>query len=345
MSKQRNQAWLIGVAAGAALAAAFTVIAQRQRRLRRALAAQTDELTQRAIADLGVPAESRLVQLSEVRLHTVVAGPADGPLVILLHGFPECWHSWHKQIPILAQAGYRVVAPDQRGYNLSDKPAGVESYQIDRLTADVRDLIHALGRERACIVAHDWGGAVAWRFAMDYAEMVERLVVMNAPHPVAFARELNRSWSQRRKSWYMAFFQLPWLPEALFTFAPLANARTSLERTTWRAGAFTERDLVMLASAWSQPRAMSSMINWYRAAFRWKPAARTRVIQSPTLLLWAQDDFALGLPLTYDLDRWMTDLTVHYIPNCGHWVQNEAPDEVKAQLLTFLSTTSDLQRI
>ena len=336
MNKQHKLHWFLGIAAGAATTTALVVITQRQRTKRLALAASVNAITQRAIARLDVPAESRFVEINGLRFHTVQAGPEEGPLAILLHGFPECWHSWHKQIGPLVRAGYRVVVPDQRGYNLSDKPLGIANYQIDRLTSDVGGLIHALGRERAVIIAHDWGGGVAWRFAMDYPEMVEKLVVMNAPHPIAFARELKGNRSQRAKSWYMFFFQVPRLPEALLTFAPLDNARSAFQRTTLRAGAFAEDDLQILASAWSQPRAMQCMIHWYRAAFRFRPAEHNRVINAPTLLLWAEDDFALGKSLTVGLGQWAPNLTLRTISGCGHWVQNEAPDEVNAQLLAFL---------
>jgi pimeloyl-ACP methyl ester carboxylesterase len=294
-------------------------------------------LTEHGLARIEVPAETRVVAVDGLRLHAVVAGPADGPLAVLLHGFPECWISWQHQIAPLVQAGYRVVVPDQRGYNLSDKPAGVHSYATDHLTADVRALVHAFGRERTLIIGHDWGGIVAWRFAMDHPEMVEKLVVMNAPHPAAFARELRSSWSQRLKSWYAAFFQIPWLPETLLNLAPLASARLFFRRTAVREGAFSEADLLVMATAMAQPGGMRSMINWYRAALRYPSARENQVVEAPTLLVWAEDDVALGKPLTYGLDEWVSDLTLHYIPGCGHWVQNEAPDEVNRALLDFIA--------
>jgi pimeloyl-ACP methyl ester carboxylesterase len=328
----------VGVAAGA-----VALIVRRGRARRLALASQVDNVTRRAVEQLGVPAESRFISVSEaggVRLHVVIAGPPDGPLAVLLHGFPECWYSWRHQIAALAHAGYRVAAPDQRGYNLSDRPAGVQSYQIDRLTADVYGLVRALGRARAVIVGHDWGGVVAWRFAMDYPDVVDRLVVMNAPHPVAFARELRRSWAQRVKSWYVAFFQLPWLPEALLSLSPMSSARLFFRRTVVRPSAFSEADLQVMATALAQPGALQAMIHWYRASFRFAPARRTQAIQAPTLLIWAEDDVALDKSLTYGLEKRVSNLAVHYIPHCGHWVQNEAPDEVNAQMLAFLGTPS-----
>ena len=337
MTQSQRRWLLLGIAAGASAAAAVWLIRKSQTQ-RLALVGHVDAMTRRALARLGVEAESVFVSVNGVRLHTVVAGPKDGPPILLLHGFPECWFTWRNQIAPLAQAGYRVVVPDQRGYNLSDKPSGVESYQIDWLTADVRELIHVMGRERAILAAHDWGGAVAWRFAMDYPEMVDKLIVMNAPHPVAFARELSHNGSQRLKSWYMFFFQLPWLPEALLGFDPLSSARLFFRRTAVRAGAFSDADLTVMAAALAQPDALRTMIHWYRAAFRYPPLHRTRVIETPTLLIWAEDDVALSKSLTYGLEKRVPHLTVHYIPRCGHWVQNEAPDQVNKQMLAFLQS-------
>jgi pimeloyl-ACP methyl ester carboxylesterase len=329
--RNRNRACMV---LGGAVGAATLLVGARRRRW--VLARQANEQTARALQQLPLPAESHVLGVGELSLHTVLAGPEDGPLVILLHGFPECWYSWRHQIPVLAEAGYRVATPDQRGYNLSDKPMGVPSYWLDHLTADLLGLIHALGRDRAIIVGHDWGGVVAWRLAMDYPEVVDRLVVMNAPHPVAFAKALRRDASQRLRSWYMFFFQLPWLPEALLTLSPRTTARFLFRRTAVRTDAFSEVDLETLATALAQPVAMRSMIHWYRAAFRTRPAKPVQRINAPTLLIWAEDDVALGTSLTRGLERWVANLNVHYIAHCGHWVQAEASDEVNAQLLAFL---------
>jgi pimeloyl-ACP methyl ester carboxylesterase len=331
---------LLGLAACASVAAANAVataaLLRRARQRRVALARRACPLTQEAAAGLGVPAVSQFVQAGDLQLHTILAGPEDGPLALLLHGFPECWYSWRHQIPVLARAGYRVAVPDQRGYNLSDKPRGLQHYQIDHLTADILALIAALGRAKATIIAHDWGGAAAWRFAMDHPQAVDRLVVMNAPHPVVFAKALRSDWSQRLRSWYMAFFQLAWLPEALLSLSPMASARLFFRRTAIRRQAFSDDDLAVLAAAMAQPGAMECMIHWYRAAFRFPAAKKARPIDAPTLLIWAEDDVALGMPLTYGLEPWVPDLQIHYISRCGHWVQNEAPAEVNQLLLDFL---------
>ncbi len=303
------------------------------------------ELTRQAVTGLPVAAASDLLPGDGVRLHAVIAGAEEGPLAVLLHGFPECWYSWRHQIPVLAQAGYRVVVPDQRGYNLSDKPKAVQHYQIDHLTADVLSLMRALGRERAdqhtaraAIVGHDWGGAVAWRMAIDFPEAVDRLVVMNAPHPVALAKAFKSDWGQRLRSWYMVFFQVPGLPEALLGISPQTSARLFFRRTAVRRDAFSDADLAVMAAAMAQPGALRGMIHWYRAAFRFKPAKRMRPIEAPTLLLWAEDDIALGKQLTLGLGRWVPHLEICYFPRCGHWVQNEAPEQVNERMMAFLST-------
>jgi pimeloyl-ACP methyl ester carboxylesterase len=334
---REQRRWLIfGLAAGAA-ASASALLVRRAHTARLALARRVDGITERAVVGLGKGTGSQFVDVNGLKLHTVVTGPDNGPLAVLLHGFPECWYSWRHQIPTLADAGYRVVVPDQRGYNLSQKPVGVESYGIDHLVADVR----AFGREEAIVVGHDWGGVVAWRLAMDNPGMVQKLIVMNAPHPGAFARELKASWSQRLKSWYALFFQIPWLPETLLALSPMATARLFFRRTAVRTNAFSDQDLDVMAAAIAQPDAMQAMIHWYRAAVRYPSSRRAQVIEVPTLLIWAEDDVALGKPLTYGLEEWVPNMSVHYISHCGHWVQNEAPDEVNEQVLAFVSTATD----
>lgn len=333
MNKLDKRSFLAGFLAASVAAVSL----RRAYRRRQALARRADHLTRRAVHLLDVPAEAQFLRAGDLQLHAVLAGPEDGPLALLLHGFPECWYSWRHQIPALVRAGYRVVAPDQRGYNRSDKPAGVDSYQIDRLTADILGLIQVLGRERATIIGHDWGGVVAWRLAMDYPSAVERLVVMNAPHPVAFAKALRSDAAQRWRSWYIFFFQLPWLPEALLSLSPSVTAGLLFRGTAVRRRAFSNADLEVMAAALAQRGAVRAMIHWYRAAFRYPAARRAQTIEAPALLIWAEDDVALGKSLTYGLERGVRDLEIHYIAGCGHWVQNEAPGEVNGRLLAFLA--------
>jgi len=274
------------------------------------------------------------INTNGIRLHAMTEG-AQGPLVVLLHGFPECWYSWREYLHPLAEAGFRAVAPDMRGYNLSDKPDGVLNYQLPILTADVMGLIRSLGAERAIVVGHDWGGGVAWRFAMDYPEAVEKLVICNAPHPTRFAETL-RSFRQLRKSWYMFFFQLPWLPEALIQSDLERFLERGLRGAAVRQSAFSDDDLRVYAAALRQPGALTAAINYYRAVMRWGWRLPNLPITAPTLLIWGQNDLFLGEEVIYGTGRFVPNLRVHFIPNCGHWVQLEAADEVQQVMLDFL---------
>ncbi len=211
--------------------------------------------------------EHTTVQTNGITLHVVLAGPADGPPVILLHGFPEYWGGWQAQIPALAEAGYRVWAPDQRGYNLSAKPAGVRAYDIDQLARDVLGLIDATGQQQVRLVGHDWGAAVAWWVAGKYPERLHKLAILNVPHLSVMFGTLWRSWAQMRKSWYIFFFQLPRLPEASLRRNGWTNAIRALKGSS-RRGTFTPEQIEQYRQAWSQPGAITGMINWYRAAGR-----------------------------------------------------------------------------
>ena len=274
------------------------------------------------------------IETNGVRLHVVTQGQS-GPLVILLHGFPECWYSWREYLPALAEAGFRAIAPDMRGYNLSEKPKGICSYDLPLLTADVLGLIQAFGEEKAVIVGHDWGAVVAWSFAMDYPQAVEKLVICNVPHPARFAEGL---WTpcQLRKSWYIFFFQLPWLPERVMSSNLPRLVERAMRGSAVRKGAFSDEDLQVYIEALREPGALTAGINYYRAAARWGRKLPIKPITAPTLIIWGEDDRFLGKELVAGTERFVPDLLVKYIPNCGHWVQQEAADEVKLALLDFL---------
>ena len=267
------------------------------------------------------------VQAGEVRLHCAAMGPKDGPLVVLLHGFPECWVTWRAQLPALAAAGFRAVAPDLRGYGKSDKPRGVAAYRMEKLAGDVAALIAALGRDCADVVGHDWGGQVAWFVAMWHPEKVRRLVVLNVPHPQRFKFGM---WKPRqlRRSWYMLFFQLPFLPERFMTDRRL---RTSFTWTTERKGAYGEEEIEILLEA---VRDRTGPLNYYRAAARFPP--RVSVIEAETLVIWGEKDRWLGSGLAAPEPRWVPHARVERIANASHWVQADAPEEVNALLLDFL---------
>ncbi|MCK8490611.1 alpha/beta hydrolase [Spirosoma sp. RP8] len=271
-------------------------------------------------------------QSGRIRLHVVQAGPVDGPLAILLHGFPEFWYGWHQQISELAAAGFCVWVPDQRGYNLSDKPKGVASYAIDSLAADVIGLIDAAGRQKARVVGHDWGAAVAWWTAVVYPERVERLVVLNVPHPVVMKKFASRDLGQLKRSWYIGFFQLPWLPEKLLGLRNYSFLARTL-RGSSRRGTFTNDDLGHYKTAWSQPGTLTAMVNWYRAALR-KPPSRQKSIRVtvPTLIIWGVKDRFLKREMA-QLSLDLCDQgRVVYLENATHWVQHEEAERVNALL-------------
>jgi epoxide hydrolase 4 len=167
---------------------------------------------------MDIPVEHYDIATNGIRLHVVQTGPVTGPLVLLLHGFPEFWYGWRHQLPSLAAAGYRIWAPDLRGYNESEKPQGIAAYRLETLAADVIGLIDAAGRERACLVGHDWGGVIAWWIAMHAPDRLQRMVVINAPHGAAMRRQLRRHPVQWLKSAYVGWFQLPWIPELVTRF-------------------------------------------------------------------------------------------------------------------------------
>lgn len=272
-----------------------------------------------------------------VRLHLVETG--DGPPVILLHGFPEFWYSWHHQLPALAAAGFHALAPDMRGYNLSEKPGGVGSYRLELLTGDVAALIRSLGVERAHVVGHDWGGVVAWDLAHSHPAAVDRLVILNAPHPSAYLREL-RGGEQLRKSSYVYFFQLPWVPEATIRRDDFALLGRMLRRDPVRPGAFSEADIQRYKAAAAQPGALTAAINYYRAAARqapWWALRKLRPIERPTLLIWGKQDRYLSEGLTRNLDAWVRNLRVEHLADASHWVQNDAPETVNKLIVDFLS--------
>lgn len=279
--------------------------------------------------------KENFVTTNGVKLHVVEAGPQDGPLVVLLHGFPEFWYSWRKQIEALAAQGFRVVAPDQRGYNLSDKPKGVASYAIDTLGADIAGLIDAYGGKKATVVGHDWGAAVAWWMGINRPEVLERLAILNVPHPAVMQKTLRKNLKQLLKSWYIFFFQLPFAPETFFKAANFRIGAQSLVSSS-RLNAFSEQDLEQYRKAWAQPGAVRSMINWYRAALR-KPTKMRRGgrVSVPTLMIWgAQDKFLSREMAQPSIERCERGELV-FFENATHWVHEEEPQRVNELLIRF----------
>ncbi len=278
---------------------------------------------------------SRTEAVNGVRLHWIEAGPADGPVVILLHGFPEYWWGWRRQIAPLAETGHRVVAPDMRGYNESDTPSGVAAYRADVLATDVVRLADALGAPRFALVGHDWGGIVAWEVAGRYPERVERLAILNAPHPDTMAASILAHPSQALKSSYIAFFQLPFVPELALRADGFAALRRSMKDSA-RPGTFGEAELDRYAAAWAKPRRLTAMLDYYRA-LRFRRSGAAARIAPPTLVLWGERDSFLESHLARaalgrcDRGRLVT------LPDATHWLHHEEPERVGAELAAFLA--------
>jgi pimeloyl-ACP methyl ester carboxylesterase len=268
-------------------------------------------------------------------LHFVEAGV--GPLVVLLHGFPQFWYCWRHQISALAEAGFRVIAPDMRGYNLSDKPEGVAAYRMEELVEDVVSLVRHAGEKIAHVVGHDWGGVIAWTVAQRRPEVVNRLAVLNAPHPAAYRREL-RSFDQLSRSWYVLFFQLPWLPERYLRAGHFARLGRMFRADPSRADTFTPQDVRRYKEALGQPGAVTAAVNYYRAALRY-PQTREemeRPVSVPTLVIWGERDRYLSPRLLDGLEQWVPGVRVERLPGVSHWVQEESPEEVNRLLINFL---------
>ncbi len=281
------------------------------------------------------PLEHHTVPTNGLRLHVVQCGPTDGPLVVLLHGFPEFWYSWRAQLPALAAAGYRVWAPDQRGYNLSDKPPEIKDYALPALAADIIGLLDAAGHRQAFIIGHDWGGIVAWYLAAHYPRRVARASILNVPHPAVVARSLWHVPDQLLRSWYILFFQVPGLPEWLLRRRNWRWGAQALRRTS-RPGTFGAAEVARYKVAWAQPGAVTAMVNWYRA-LRLSAGARWPRIGVPVQIIWGKRDAFLNARLAKISLAQCQNGRLHYFPNATHWVQLEEGEAVNALLLSFMA--------
>ncbi len=267
------------------------------------------------------------------------AGEGDR-LALCLHGFPESRFSWRYQMPLLAEMGYRVWAPDLRGYGETEpKPAEVSAYLIDRLMEDVAALIDASGAKTVTLIGHDWGAGLAWAFAANKVRPLERLVIMNVPHPAVMASQLGRNWAQMKKSWYMFFFQLPGLPERAMTRDGARAIKNAFHGMAVDKSNFTPDVLDRYARDAQRPGAIRGMINWYRAALRLGGKLRGPwpMIETPTLIVWGEEDAALGVELLDGTDAHVRDLTIERLPGVSHWVQQEAPQKVNPILQAWLA--------
>jgi epoxide hydrolase 4 len=265
----------------------------------------------------------------------------DGPkFALLLHGFPESKFSWRHQMPVLAELGYTVWAPNLRGYGESSRPDGVGEYHIDKLCADVAGLIDAKGASETLLVAHDWGGLIAWSFAIKKLRPLSALIQMNMPHPACMDRELRGSWSQRMKSWYALFFQLPRLPEWALTRNGGEPVRKAFVDMAIDKSRFPNEATQPFVDNALRPGGMTAMLNYYRAAFKagiksFSPGDGR--VDARTLLIWGEEDSALGKPVSYGTHSYVPDVTIRYLPGVSHWVQQEAPETVNAMIKAFLA--------
>lgn len=277
-------------------------------------------------------AESTHQTVNGVRLHVITAGNPSDPLVVLLHGFPEFWYAWNAYLEPLVDAGYHVLAPDQRGYNLSQKPNSVRSYRLRELSQDIAALIQTHEHNTAHVVGHDWGAGVAWDLALRHPSLVDRLGIMNVPHPTVFTETLRSNLTQIRKSIYMLYFQLPRLPEwhlKRTQFQPWVDAM----RDQAKPGTFTDHDFTHYQAAWNQPRAPRSMLNWYRALLRYRQTPPQQQVEPPTLLLWGEQDQTLVPEMAPKNLEYCTASRLELVPDATHWINHEQPTQNISHLL------------
>jgi len=277
----------------------------------------------------------RFIETNGIKLHVMEAGPADGPMILFLHGFPEFWYAWRKQLQYFADKGYLVVAPDQRGYNLSDKPQGIAAYKIDELAKDIVGLIDAYGRKQINLVGHDWGASVSWWVALKYPERIKKLVILNVPHPKVMAKHVFTNTEQMKKSWYIFYFQIPGAVEHL---ASSKNYEWVIQLITTSAnpGAFTPSELEEYRKAFSLPGAFSAMVNWYRAMVQTKqePPASFDVTM-PMILMWGEDDVAMLPELADESMPYCKQGCLIKFPGTSHWIQHEQADKINPLIEDF----------
>lgn len=283
------------------------------------------------------PVRTEFILANGLSFEVDICGDGD-KFALLLHGFPESKFSWRYQMPLLAKLGYTVWAPNLRGYGRTSRPKEVADYHVDKLVADVAGLIDAAGAKSTLLMAHDWGAVIAWQCAIRRARPLDKLVIMNVPHPACFAREL-KTWAQLKKSWYAFFFQIPWLPEWILRRRDAeaigrAFSDMAVDKSRFPASVTDEYRRSAL-----EPGALTAMINYYRSAMRSRGAYREEepgVIDTPTLMIWGEEDTALGKATTIGTDNYVRDLTLRYLPGVSHWVQQEAPEKVNAMIEAWI---------
>jgi epoxide hydrolase 4 len=286
------------------------------------------------------PLKFRVFHINGIALHVVLAGPASGKPLIFLHGFPEFWFAWRLQIDHFVSSGYRVIIPDQRGYNLSDKPAGIANYSIDLLARDIVGLLDTVVGSKAFVVGHDWGAGITWYLAARYPERVSRTAMLSVPHPRVFIKNLIINPAQLQKSSYILFFQLPWLPECILRRRDWALLVRVL-RNTSPPGVFSDPDLEQYKKSWAKKGALTAMLNWYRAALlspsKFAADSEASRVKDPTLLIWGKNDQFTGEAMAKESLQYCDDGHFEMFETATHWVQHEEPAQVNTLLSQFFA--------
>lgn len=278
---------------------------------------------------------TRTIQANGLEFLVDEAGEGD-KVALLLHGFPESRRCWRHQLPALARLGWHAVAPDLRGYGGSSRPKHRAAYRIEHLVGDAAALFDALGAKQRLLIGHDWGGMVAWAFAIRRARPLDGLVILNAPYPSAYARIARRPGKQLLRSWYVLFFQLPWLPERLFGSHRAKRLARAIARSAKKPETFPRGVMEHYRDNASRPGALTAMLNYYRANLSMRELARGRGVDAPTLLLWGEQDTALGPELVQPTMSYVDDLAIQRFPQVSHWLPEEAPAEVNAAIAEWL---------
>jgi len=292
------------------------------------------------LSGISSPLEFRILHINGIALHVVLAGPASGKPLIFLHGFPEFWFAWRRQIDHFVLSGYRVIIPDQRGYNLSDKPPGVANYGLDLLAGDVIGILDSVAVSKAFLVGHDWGTAVTWDLAARYSDRFSRAAMLSFPHPRIFIENLITNPAQLRKSWYMLFFQLPWLPECILRRRDWTLLVGAL-RNTSPPGIFSETDLEHYKESWARKGSLTAMLNWYRAALL-RPSkfvldSKASRVKVPALLILGKNDQFAGEAMARESLQYCDDGHLEIFETATHWVQHEEPARLNNLLSKFFA--------
>ncbi|TGL61000.1 alpha/beta fold hydrolase [Leptospira sarikeiensis] len=280
---------------------------------------------------------SKYLEANGQKFFILESGPKEGKPLLLLHGFPEFSYAWKNQIGYFAKLGYLVIAPDQRGYARSSKPKSISDYGLDNLSEDIISILDVYGISKTDIIAHDWGGAVAYWTLSKFPDRFRKACILNVPHPTIMKRKILSDKTQRKKSRYILFFRIPWLPEFLLSRSNYKKLERSLTKTSIK-GAFSEEEIKLYKEAWSMPRCVKSMLHWYRAVVKNPPKLiRSRKIQVPTRIFWGEKDRFLEKEMAEETLTLFKEASVRFFSKGTHWIHHEIPDILNPELSSFLS--------